>query len=370
MTTRTTSRAGVIAALALLGACFSPHYDSPTCGPGGECPSGLHCEGDTCVAGGGDIDADPGAIDGTPAPDSDPTGCYHEQADATNATAPESTGKNVPQDVAVICGAFDDKAPDAQGNIDIDSYVVNAPVGRFGIRIAAPNASAFSNGVMIVGAQGQAGVATYAWMGADVGLVTAALTTAGALTIQVVSRGAQLGLAVPYQISVELLDTTMRCASVTALGAEMLDTVANVSAGNDVLTFPQQQPNFPPTLTADGTDTPEAFGTLTGGTRISMTGTTDFAHTVTDIYRDRDTYLLDVAPSVSELDIVIDYTGTEDLDFWLVRTSDLRQQAVGFNIGPEVASVSVAPGQYYLLVGAYMPGAASQPYTLTACGQP
>lgn len=39
--------------LALVGACFNPRYQDPTCGPGGACPSGLTCIEGVCRVGGG-----------------------------------------------------------------------------------------------------------------------------------------------------------------------------------------------------------------------------------------------------------------------------------------------------------------------------
>jgi hypothetical protein len=55
-----------------LGACFSPSYDHPACGPQGECPSGFTCEADVCVTrtsagdAGGDGGNSDGAVDGPP----------------------------------------------------------------------------------------------------------------------------------------------------------------------------------------------------------------------------------------------------------------------------------------------------------------
>ncbi|HUQ02492.1 MAG TPA: C-type lectin domain-containing protein [Kofleriaceae bacterium] len=40
-----------------LGACFSPTFNNPTCGPNGECPSGTTCVQDVCRSDGADIDA-------------------------------------------------------------------------------------------------------------------------------------------------------------------------------------------------------------------------------------------------------------------------------------------------------------------------
>ena len=39
----------LLAALVVIAGCFDPTYHAPSCGPGGQCPSGLHCEEARCV---------------------------------------------------------------------------------------------------------------------------------------------------------------------------------------------------------------------------------------------------------------------------------------------------------------------------------
>lgn len=63
---------GTLAALAAtaLSGCFNPTYHNPTCGPAGECPSGLVCVAGTCQSPGGSDDG--GVSDMADAPDAPP----------------------------------------------------------------------------------------------------------------------------------------------------------------------------------------------------------------------------------------------------------------------------------------------------------
>jgi hypothetical protein len=42
-----------------VASCFAPNYHNPTCGPNGECPSGLHCSANTCTVGDAPPDGSP-----------------------------------------------------------------------------------------------------------------------------------------------------------------------------------------------------------------------------------------------------------------------------------------------------------------------
>src|SRR5262245_4515741 len=61
----------------LVPACFHPNYDQPTCGPNGECPSGLTCSAPqkVCVDGNSNDGGMNGADSGTGTPDAAVT-CY------------------------------------------------------------------------------------------------------------------------------------------------------------------------------------------------------------------------------------------------------------------------------------------------------
>jgi hypothetical protein len=362
----------VMVASMFLGACFNPQYDTPTCGPNDECPAGTHCVADLCRS---DVASDDGGIDAEPSPDSDVSGCYHEANDTGNATAAEPTGIAVPSDAVVICGSLDDRTPAADGIIDVDTYSMAATAGQtYGVRNDAPGAGDFDRGVVVIAStENGAPVGGFGWMADSVGLVTLTATMP-TLTVIVRSAGsAALGHAVPYQISVALLDPAARCPAGTAVAGDTLDTVANMSTGNDVLAFGMTAIALP-TLSMIDTDGPEPLPALGAGNSITLGGTTEGAHPMpqaNDTSWDRDTYQLEVPAGVRSVDMVLRYpAGASDLDLWLVRAGDLRQQGVGYNVGPDVLSVDVTPGTYYLSVAQFAQMAPpAQAYTLSVCPQ-
>lgn len=354
-----------------LVACFDPHYDAPQCSPGGACPDGFTCQAGQCIANGTPIDGPrldapldaPRPIDAMPI-DADSSACHQEMSDVANGTSFEATGKTGPGPVPIICGQFDDKAP-VGGVIDKDMFQFTAVGGPVGIRVSAPGASAFTGGVTLQVAQ------IYSNLAGDDGLITARVPGAVQLSLTA-SSTTQLGMAIPYQISVEALDTATRCPPIAATYTEQLDTSANMNQGNDVLVL--NGPMTPPSLSASTTDAPEATTTPLGaGVAVEYGGTAATAATHTDMYNDRDTYQLVTGPSTDELDLDLSYTAgpqTQDIDVYLVRQSDLRQVALGYTVGPEVMSLRVEPNtSYYLTLGLYSAGTADQPYTIGVCGQ-
>jgi hypothetical protein len=91
---------GALAFTAFLGACFNPTFDNPTCGPNGECPSGMSCEQTVCREIAGDVDAPGGGGD---AIDSATDSGIDAPTDAFNDGAPN--------DGVVQCQAGDMPSP-------------------------------------------------------------------------------------------------------------------------------------------------------------------------------------------------------------------------------------------------------------------
>jgi hypothetical protein len=103
-------RNGCLALLLLAPACFHPSYDHPTCGPSGECPSGLTCNVDRICEGAGGNDA---SIDGNDASGPGTPTCW--TISSTNFPLSACTAAVVPRiDVT------------ANVSIDTDSNVVPA----------------------------------------------------------------------------------------------------------------------------------------------------------------------------------------------------------------------------------------------------
>jgi hypothetical protein len=121
-------RRALVLALALVGGCYSPSYNNPTC-PTGECPDGFTCVQGVCVQGDGDVDRPDIDTPETDTPEVDTPDIDTPETDAptdARTDAPTDARTDAPTDARVDAPL--DAPTDAPTDTPITTYAGSVSV--------------------------------------------------------------------------------------------------------------------------------------------------------------------------------------------------------------------------------------------------
>ena len=286
------------------------------------------------------------AVDAAPDTPTPPAGCdWAELFDATNHTAPETTGLAFATQL-VMCGHVD------AGHTNTTTMLVDADA--FGFSLASER----SIRVELAGDFGALGVelsivnrfgdpvTTSTFAGTHA--VTAAKLPAGSYGVAVRAIGTEPASAVAYEatITVDAASCMVTAAAAYTESASDDDVVEVRFTGDPALRR----------VLTSAADAPEPTG-LVLGAPVRITGTSANVDAADD-FHDRDTYEITTGATVDTLAVRVDWSAPAvDLDVLVFPASTLPEIAGATRVstsGPETATFAVLPStSYWIWIGGY-----------------
>jgi hypothetical protein len=302
---------------------------------------------------------------------------FTEAADSTNdlLSMAEATGKTLGTRITV-CGEIDNGHFDAgSGRVDADGFEftigtdTDVLVHILGTGIAMPDDTViqlFENTTFVA----------FGVVEGDHGTMAAHLPAGDYRVAMASFDSADISAPIAYQLTIVPDTPATRCPAATTGGfAEAGDGGSN--NGNDVVDY-ESSSNTPSSLSASGTDVPEATGiTADPAMQYRVTGSSADVNPADD-YEDRDTFAFTTGASTTQMTIRLNWASTSmDLDYRVypaIGSGDPLSIVGGLDESPmeeEFETFAVKPSTTYWLWIAAEDGATGQPspYAATLCGE-